>query len=385
MQQAPRILLSAGEASGDRLGAGLVRALRQRCPGIQLLGMGGPQMADAGVRLVQDAADVAVVGIQEVLAHIPAIRRAMRSLERVLTDERPDLLVPIDFPDFNLRLAARARRAGVGVVYFVSPQVWAWRRGRVHRIRRLVRRMLVLFPFETDFYEQAGVPVTFVGHPLAEPGPEPRSRVELCAAAGLDPGREVIALVPGSRRSEVERLLPPMLEAARRVRQRRPEIQSLVTLAAGLPREWFEQRVASADAGDVRVHAGDFPEILSVCAAGAVASGTASLEAAVVGLPMVVVYRMGRVSHLIGRALVDLPHIAMPNLVARRGVVPELVQNDCTSARIAEELLGYLEEPERARLVRAELGEIRGRLGGPGVFERAAEQILLELAEASGT
>jgi len=206
MGRAPRIVLSAGEASGDRLGAGLAHALRRRHPEIELLGMGGPQMAEAGVRLVQDASEVAVVGIQEVLAHLPAIRRAMRSLETVLRDERPDLLVPIDFPDFNLRLAARARRAGVDVVYFVSPQVWAWRRGRVHGIRRLVRQMLVLFPFEVDFYERAGVPVTFVGHPLAEAPPEPRSREELCTAAGLDPERETIALVPGSRRSEVSRL-----------------------------------------------------------------------------------------------------------------------------------------------------------------------------------
>jgi lipid-A-disaccharide synthase len=384
MERAPRIVLSAGEASGDRLGAGLARALRSRSPGIELLGMGGPQMAEAGVRLVQDAAEVAVVGIQEVLAHLPAIRRAMRSLETILTDERPDLLVPIDFPDFNLRLAARARRAGVGVVYFVSPQIWAWRRGRVHRIRRLVRRMLVLFPFETEFYEQAGVPVTFVGHPLAEGGTQNRSRQELCAAAGLDPDREAIALVPGSRRSEVERLLPPMLEAARRVRRQRPETQALVTLAPGLPREWFARQVARANVDDVRVHSGDFPEILSTCAAGAVASGTASLEAAVTGLPMVVVYRMGRVSHAIGRALVRLPHIAMPNLVAGRGVVPELVQHECTPERIAEELLRYLTEPERADDVRSSLSEIRGRLGGPGVYERAAEQILAELAACGG-
>ena len=160
MGRPPRILLSAGEASGDRLGAGLARALRRRRPDVELLGMGGRQMAEAGVRLVQDASEVAVVGIQEVLAHLPAIRRAMGALETLLQDERPDLLVPIDFPDFNLRLAARARRAGVDVVYFVSPQVWAWRKNRVHTIRRLVRRMLVLFPFETRFYDDAAVPVT---------------------------------------------------------------------------------------------------------------------------------------------------------------------------------------------------------------------------------
>jgi lipid-A-disaccharide synthase len=380
MSRAPRILLSAGEASGDRLGAGLALALRRRRPEIELLGMGGPQMAEAGVRLVRDASEVAVVGIQEVLAHLPAILGAMRSLEGVLRDERPDLLVPIDFPDFNLRLAARARQAGVGVVYFVSPQVWAWRRGRVSRIRRLVRRMLVLFPFETEFYETAGVPVTFVGHPLAERAAEPRARVDLCAAAGLDPELETIALVPGSRRSEVGRLLPPMLGAAQRVRQRRPGTQVLVTRAPGLSREWFDAQLAGTHAEDVRVHPGDFPEILSACEAGAVASGTASLEAAVTGMPLVVVYRMGVLSHAIGRLMVRLPHIAMPNLVAGRRVVPELVQGECNAGRISTELLRYLEQPEESRRVRAELSGIRGLLGGPGVFERAAERILDELS-----
>jgi len=383
MGREPRIVISAGEASGDRLGAGLARALLRRRPEIELVGMGGPQMAEAGVRLVQDAEEVAVVGIQEVLAHLPAIRKAMRTLRELIEEESPDLLVPIDFPDFNLRLSAKAHGAGVGVVYFVSPQVWAWRRGRVHKIRRLVRRMLVLFPFETEFYEQAGVPVSFVGHPLADAVPEPRPRAELCAVAGLDPEREIVALVPGSRRSEVERLLPPMLEAARRVVERRPGIQILITRAPGLPDGWFRARVARRSGVDATIHSGDFPEILTVCAAGAVASGTASLEAAVVGLPMAVVYRMGAVSHLIGRALVRLPHVAMPNLVAGRRLVPELIQGECNGERIAGELLRYLEQPEVARRVRAELAELRGRLGGPGVYERAAEEILAELGSSA--
>jgi lipid-A-disaccharide synthase len=186
----PRILLSAGEASGDRLGGGLAQALLARRPDLELLGMGGPRMAEAGVRLIQDASEVAVVGIWEVLGHLPALRRAMARLEQAMIEEAPDLVVPIDFPDFNLRFAARARRCGVDVVYFVSPQVWAWRRGRVRILKRLVRRMLVLFPFEVPFYESAGVPVTFVGHPVAEGEAPVRSRRELCELIGLDPERE---------------------------------------------------------------------------------------------------------------------------------------------------------------------------------------------------
>lgn len=376
MARAPRILLSAGEASGDRLGAGLAQALRRRCPEIELFGMGGPQMAAAGVRLLQDASEVAVVGIQEVFAHLPAIRKAMRRLEAALESERPDVLVPIDFPDFNLRLATRARRVDVDVVYFVSPQIWAWRRGRVHKIRRLVRRMLVLFPFETRFYEEAGVPVTFVGHPLAESQPEPRERAALCALVGLDPDRDTVALVPGSRRSEVERLLVPMLEAAALVRRARPDTQSLVTLAPGLSRDWFEAEISRLGQGQVRLHAGDFPEVLSVCSAGVVASGTASLEAAVCGLPIAVVYKMNPLTYAIGRALSSLEDVAMPNLVAGRRVVPELIQGECTPERISEVLLRYLEHPDEARRVRAELAGIRARLGGPGVFDRAAGEIL---------
>ncbi len=381
MRGGPRILISAGEASGDRLGAGLARRLLERRPELELVGMGGPLMERAGVRLIQSSSELSVVGLWEVVAHLPAIRRAMATLTSALERFRPELVVPVDYPDFNLRLAARARRRAIDVVYFVSPQVWAWRRGRVRRIRRLVRRMLVLFPFEAAFYRRAGVPVTFVGHPVVEPEADPRSLAELRAAAGLDPQREVVALVPGSRRSEVGRLLPPMLEAARRVLRRAPGTQFLVPLAPGLDPLPLRAAIARAGLEAVRLHPGDFPAILAVCRAGAVASGTASLEAAVAGLPMVVVYRMHPLSYALGRVLVRVEHIGLPNLVAGRRVVPELVQRECTPERIAAELLRYLEQPaERASVVRA-LAEIPARLGGPGAFERAADAVLAELAD----
>jgi lipid-A-disaccharide synthase len=379
MARPPRILITAGETSGDRLGAGLARALEQLRPDVELLGMGSRQMQEAGVRIVQDSSEIAVVGIQEVLAHLPAIRAAMSRLETVIRDEQPDLLVPIDFPDFNLRLAGRAKRAGVDVVYFVSPQVWAWRRGRVHQIRRLVRRMLVLFPFETSFYEQAGVPVSFVGHPLAEVGERGRTREELCAACSLDPGLPVIAVVPGSRRSELGHLLTPMLMAAVLVRQARPEMQFLITLAPGLSRDEVEQRAREAGLARYSIHSTDFPEILTICEAGVVTSGTASLEAALTGLPIVVGYRMGSFSYLVGRLLVKLPHIALPNLVAGRGLVPELLQGDCTPEKIAAALMRFLDEPHETQQLRSELAGLRERLGGPGVYERAAREILGEL------
>lgn len=370
-------MLSAGEASGDRLGAGLAEALLRRRPELELVGMGGERMERAGVHRLQDSDEVAVVGIVEVLGRLPAIRAAMGRLERELTDRPPDLLVPIDFPDFNLRLAARARRRQVPVVYYVSPQVWAWRRGRVRTIAGLVRRMLVLFPFERSFYEEAGVPVSFVGHPAVET-PPPRERSTLCEVVGVDPSRPVVALMPGSRSGELARLLPPMLDAAAALARDRPELQWLVPLASGL-----DPAIVAAEASrrglELHVVRDLFPEVLSICEAGVVASGTASLEAALAGLPIVVVYRMSPLSHLLARAMVRLDHIALPNLVADERLVPELVGPDCRPETIAAALARYLDEPEHAASVRVRLLALRERLGGEGAFERAADAVLAEL------
>jgi len=382
MKRPARIFISAGEASGDRLGAGLARALRARLPDIELLGMGGPLMRAEGVEILQDSEEVAVMGIFEVLSRLPTIKRVMDRLESNIRERPPDLLVPVDFPDFNLRLAARSRRVGVPVVYFVSPQVWAWRRGRVKSIREIVRRILVLFPFESQFYEEAGVPVTFVGHPLVDGIDEPRDNRLLRERAGLSPDRPIVALMPGSRHGEISRLLEPLLEAAVRVRQRKEEVQFLLPLASGIAAEPILERLREKGLEDTRVHRGDFPQILAACEAGAVASGTASLEAAVEGLPIVVIYRVNALTYVLGKALVKLENYSLPNLVAGRRLVPELIQGDCEPGRIAEELLSYLEDPERARRTREALLALRGSLGGPGAFERAADAVVSEL-EAS--
>jgi len=379
MKRSPRIMISAGEASGDRLGAGLAHAIRARRPEAEIFGMGGSEMAAAGVRLVQDASDVAVVGLVEVLAHYPALRRAMAKLESVVESERPDLLVPIDFPDFNLRLAKRARRHGVSVVYYVSPQVWAWRRGRVRQIGKIVRRVLVLFPFETGYYDQAGVPATFVGHPVLDRFGEPRDAAELIRSAGLDPARPVVALLPGSRRSEIERILPGALESAILLGQRHPGVQFLLQRASTLPSELIEGPLRDAGLDEAVMHDRDYPDILTACSAGVVASGTASLEAAVAGLPMVVVYRAHPVTYRIARLLVRLDHVAMPNLIAGRRVVPELMQGEFQPERVAGLLDEYLTSESRASEVRKDLDEVRRRLGGRGAYDRAAEAVLEEI------
>lgn len=377
MSRPLKVMLSAGEASGDRLGAGLARSLRGLHPGVELFGMGGDEMADAGVRLVQHASEVAVVGFVEVVRHLPTIRRAMARLERAVRDERPDVVVPVDFPDFNLRLAARVRSAGVPVVYYVSPQVWAWRKGRVRTIRERVRRMLVLFPFESAFYEAGGVPATFVGHPAAAPR-ERASRVALLPQMGLDPNRQVVALLPGSRVGEAGRLLPVLLEAGRALRRTHPSVQFAVPKAGTIPAGFLEGIAARAGIPDLAVCEGVYPAILEVADAGAVASGTATLDAALAGLPFVAVYRMQALSYLIARALVRVDHVALPNLIAGARIVPELVQGQCTPSAIADQVATFLDDPSQAEALRSGLSGVRDRLRGDGAFDRAAKAVLEE-------
>lgn len=377
MSRPLKVMISAGEASGDRLGAGLARSILRLHPGVELLGMGGDEMADAGVRLVQHASEVAVVGFVEVVRHLPTIRRAMARLERAVRDERPDVLVPVDFPDFNLRLAARVKAAAVPVVYYVSPQVWAWRRGRVRTMRDLVRRMLVLFPFESAFYEAEGVPATFVGHPAASTRAR-ASRDDLLPRVGLDPRRPVVALLPGSRVGEAGRLFPILLDAAKALRRTHPEVQFVVPKANTIPERFLEGLAARAGMAGIVIGEAFYPAILEVADAGAVASGTATLDAALAGLPFVAIYRMQLLSYLIAKALVRVDHIALPNLVAAGRIVPELVQGACTPTAVAREIATFLDDPSRAEAVRSLLGGVRDRLRGDGAFDRAAEAVLEE-------
>jgi lipid-A-disaccharide synthase len=370
-------MISAGEASGDRLGAGLARALGRLHPGVELVGMGGDEMAEAGVRLVRHASDVAVVGFVEVIKHLPTIRAAMARLQSVLVDERPDVLVPIDFPDFNLRLAAKAKAIEVPVVYYVSPQVWAWRRGRVRTLRRLVRRMLVLFPFEGRFYEDEGVPATFVGHPAAQ-ARERASRGELLPRFGLDPGRPVVALLPGSRVGAAGRLYPILLDAARALRRTHAAAQFVVPRAKTIPTGFLEALGERAGVSGVAVCDDAYPGVLEVADTAAVASGTATLDAALAGVPFVAVYRMQALSYWIARMLVRVDHIALPNLIAGRRIVPELVQSACTPQAIAAALASFLDDPTEAEALRSGLSGVRALLCGDGAYDRAAAGVLAE-------
>jgi len=362
----------AGESSGDAHGARLAAALSARDPTIELTGMGGERMRAAGVKTVVDADDLSVMGFAELAGGITRAVRAYRVLSRTLRRQAPDVVVLIDFPDFNLRLAAAARRAGVPVVYYVSPQVWAWRQRRIRKICERVNRMIVLFPFEEDLYRRRGLDARFVGHPLAEHVRPTRTAAETRRRWGLPESGHLVALMPGSRRKEVDYNLPLMLDSARLLSGR-----AAFALAKAPTVDVERLRRVIADAGvDVAIVEDDTYNLLAAADVVAVTSGTATVECAVIGVPMVVVYRMSRLTYEIARRLVRVPYVAMPNILLGERVVPELIQDDADSARLAAELSRYLEsDAARAAPVRR-LSEVRARLVRPGSAERAAELVL---------
>jgi lipid-A-disaccharide synthase len=366
-----RVLLVAGEASGDMHGADLLRALQARVSAVDVYGIGGDALRRAGMRTVVDSGQVATVGLVEGLGHLRALVRAYRALARSIRETPPDLCILIDFPEFNLRLARVAKRAGVPVLYYIGPQVWAWRRGRVRTIARRVDRLAVVFPFEPDLY--AGrCRVEFVGHPLLDRVRATRSAAETRARHGLSPDRQVVLLLPGSRRKEIAFMLPAMLEAAAVIGRARPR-HFVLGLAPTIDRAEIERLVA-AHAVEVRVIADDTYNLMATADVALVTSGTATLECALLECPMVVAYRMAGLTYGVGRLLVrGVRHIAMPNIVAGREIVPELIQAAATPAAMAAAALAVLEAPGRRAAMVADLREVRARLGRGGAAARAAE------------
>ncbi len=372
-------MLSAGEASGDLHGSTLCRALAHLHPGARLFGMGGARMAAAGMDVVADPTGHAVVGTSEALGRIPALYRAYRMMVARLSEERPQALVVIDFPEFNLRLARRARRAGVPVVYFIPPQLWAWRRGRIRQMARRVSRVLAVLPFEQQLYERAGVPVAFVGHPLLDVLPLDLTRDEARRRLGLDPGDAVVGLLPGSRREEVARLLPHMLAAARRLATTGAARRFVLGLAPTVDRAVVDRLIEDArEGGAPRVDAlpGRTYEVMAGADVVLIASGTATLEAALLGAPMVVCYRVSRLTEVVVRLLARVSWISLPNLVAGRLIVPEILQDEVSGERLAAEARKLLDDPVAATAQRAAFKDLRARLGEPGVGQRAAMAVL---------
>lgn len=370
-----RVLVVAGEASGDRHAAGLVTEALRRDPSLSFSGVGGRALREAGVDVRIDNSELGVVGVSEVFGQAGALLGALRTMRRRIVAERPDALLLVDFPDFNLHLAGVAARAGVPVVYFVSPQVWAWRTGRVRKIKRRVSRMIVFFPFEERFYRERGVPVTFSGHPLVDDVPPRPPRREARRELGLDPERPVYGLLPGSRRGESARLLDPLLATARKILEAEPNATFLMPLAETLDVGAVERRSLVAGLPVVAL-SGAFEPIVAACDAAVAASGTVTLELALRGVPSVVVYRTSALTYAIGRLLVKTKYVCLVNLVAGRGVLPELLQGDFTPERAAAEALA-LGRPGPAReAALAGIAEAAGRLGPPGAYARAAEAFL---------
>jgi len=368
----PEILISAGDPSGEMHAAELALAL-QRKTGARIFGLGGPAMRAAGVELLTESSEVAVVGISEALGRIPAAWRALRRMSAAADARRPRLAILVDFPDFNLRLARALDRKGIPIVYFISPQVWAWRSGRVKLLREVVARMIVIFPFEEKFYRDAGVPVEYVGHPLVEAARPRATREEFIVRHGLDAAREIVALLPGSRASEIAHNLPVIISACKQLGVN-PEPQFVLAAAPGLAADEFAPYLGGGPA--VRVIEGETRDVLTWSRCAIASSGTATVEAALLGTPMVVVYRVSPATAFIARRLVRLPFFSMVNLILERRAVPELIQEGFTAEKLAGEVRRLLASPEVCEAMKRALEEVRTRLASPspaGAIERAAE------------
>jgi lipid-A-disaccharide synthase len=373
-------MIVAGEASGDMHGAALVREAVTLDPQLRFFGIGGTRMRDAGVETLVDAAEMAVVGLVEVVTHFDVIVHAYRTLKRIITTDPPDLLILIDYPDFNLHLARVAKKAGVKVLYYISPQVWAWRVGRVRKIGRVVDRMAVVFPFEVPFYEREGVPVTFVGHPLVDTVCPAMTRAGAQAFFGLDPARMTVGLFPGSRKAEIRNLLPTIVSAAGLLRERFPDIQFILPLASSLKSSDLAPYLENSGL-EIRIVEKGIYDVMQVCDAIVTVSGTVTLEIALVGTPMVIIYRVSPLTYKIGKLLVKIDSFGLCNIVAGERVVPELLQDDANPKRIASEISGILTDKEHAAAVRGRLAGIKARLGSGGGSEKIA-RLALEMLNA---
>jgi lipid-A-disaccharide synthase len=374
-----RVMISCGEPSGDLYAGALAAEILQASPSTVITGFGSDRLKAAGASLVGDFSGLSVTGLMEVARVLPRTYATYRRLIDDAETTRPDVFVAIDFPDFNFRLAAAVRKRGVPVVYYISPQLWAWRRGRMRTMRRIADRVLVIFPFEEEIYREAGVPVQWVGHPLLDVAKTSEPRTAFLARLQLDPNRPVVALLPGSRHNELHAILPDLVNAALLIRGRVPGVQWIVARAPHLADEAFAPLKRLT--GEVAMVEHQTDDVLAAADLALVASGTVTVQAALHECPMVVVYKLSALTYRLGKPFVHVDTYAMANLVAGRRVVPELIQEDFTPERVAAEALRVLTDPVHAASVRRSLREVRGKLGEPGASRRAADAVL-EVARA---
>lgn len=371
-----KVMIMSGEASGDLHGANLAREIRKQDPSIALYGVGSKRMKDVGVKMLADASEISVVGITAVLTHIGAIYRIFTKLKRFLKNERPDILVLIDFPDFNIRLGKAARKLGIPVLYYISPQVWVWRKGRIKTIAGMVKAMIVVFPFEVPLYEKAGVDVRFVGHPLTDVVRSELTAGQARQFLGIETARRTIALLPGSRKSEIVHLLPDMLAAAKILLSRFQDLQFVLPVAPTVDPDFVRSFVEQGGV-PVRMVEGRTYDALKASDAAIVASGTATLETGLMGLPMVIAYRISALNYFILTKLVrGVKNVGLVNIVAGKRIVPELVQKDSTPENMADSVTKMLSDPVYYKEVADGLACVRAQLGEAGASARAAAVVM---------
>ena len=367
------MLMVAGEASADLHGSNLVKAMKASCPGVTFCGIGGTNMKQAGVKILVSSSDMAVVGLTEVLQRFHTIFRAANKLKATLKTHHPDLLILIDYPDFNLYMARIARRLQIPVLYYISPQVWAWRRGRVKKIARRVDRMAVILPFEEAFYRKRGVTVDYVGHPLLDAFKRETYNLQPATRNPQPATRNpVVGLLPGSRREEIRNMLPIMIRSAEILKIRYPDIRCLLPLAKTIEPEFIDSFIRKSSL-NIEVHQGDIYEVLDRCHIALVTSGTATLDTAIMAVPMVIVYKVAPLSYRVGKMLIKTSFIGLANLVAGERVVPELIQDEVTPERLADEALTLIENEHVRKKMITKLHGIKKRLGEGGASERTAK------------
>jgi lipid-A-disaccharide synthase len=369
-----KVLIVAGESSGDLHGGNLAAEIKRLRPGIELSGIGGSWMRKAGVDTFVDISRLAVVGIWEVLAHFKDIKGAFDKAKEALYNAPPALIVLIDYPDFNLRLAKVAKKAGVPVVYYVSPQLWAWRRGRIKTMAKLVRKMLVVFPFEEKIYKEAGMDCTFVGHPLLDTVHELPGREVLAGRYGLDPGRPILGLLPGSRKKELSYHLPSMLKAYGILKEKLPGLQVIIPVASTLGLDDFGPYMEGYKEARLVEH--DTEGVMALMDTAIVASGTATLQTALYKKPMVIIYKLSPMTYHIGKRLISVKYIGMVNLIAGEEVAPELIQDAATPENMSSLIFKMFCDKDYYGEVVEKLGRVCEKLGGPGASARAAEEVV---------
>lgn len=369
-----RILISAGEASGDLYAGAVTRGIKQLNPEAEVFGMGGDCLREAGGEVLFDIKDHSLMGFVEVLKKLPDVWKLRNAFIDLMEKRKPDVLLTIDYPGFNMRLAKLAKERGINVVYFIAPQVWAWRPGRAADVAKVTDKIACIFPFECDFYKSYGADIEFIGHPLVDTVKPSLSRKEAEELAGKRTGHPLILLMPGSREMEIQRLLPVMLDAVKILKQKRPELDFAIPRAATIAKEILEDSVRQAGL-NIRLIEGHNYDVMSVADLAIVTSGTVTLEAAMCGLGCEILYKSSPVSFWIAKRVVKIPNIGLPNIVAGRQIEPELLQDDCTPENISSTALELL-EPERFAQLQRDLQEVKEKLGEPGAVKRVAELVL---------